>query len=150
MNTNSLKAKIINECIKIQKQKVAINEKAINDIQQVAKEYEKPTDIYDSFITQEQTKKELLINQLEKLVNELQILKRIDKDIKYSKIDFGAVVITNKSKLFISTGIGKITIDNDVYYAISQKSPLFESMKNLKKGNNFIFNDNSFEIIDVF
>ena len=150
MNTNNLKAKIINECIKIQKQKVAIDKKAINDMQQVAKEYEKPTDIYDSFITQEQTKKELLINQLEKSVNELQILEKIDENKKYSKVAFGAVVITNKSKLVISTGIGKINVDNNVYYAISQKSPLFESMKNLKKGDNFNFNDNSFEIIDIF
>ena len=150
MNTNNLKSKIINKCIKIQEQKIAIDENAINDMQQVAKEYEKPTDIYDSFITQEQTKKELLINQFAKSINDFQILKKINKNIKYSKVDFGALVITNKSKLFISTGIGKINVDNNVYYAISQKSPLFESMKNLKKGDNFNFNDNSFEIIDIF
>lgn len=150
MNENSLKAKIIYECIKIQKQKVALDEKAINDIQQSTKDYEKTADVFDSFITQEQTKKELLINQFEKSLQELQILNKIDKNKKYSTIDFGAVVITNKSKLFISIGIGKINIDNDIYYAISQKSPLFENMKNLTKGDKFSFNGNNFEILDVF
>jgi hypothetical protein len=65
-------------------------------------------------------------------------------------VEFGSVVITDKQRIFIAAGIGKIVLENETYYAISTQVPVYKAMKGLKVGESFTINNNKFTIKDIF
>jgi hypothetical protein len=87
--------------------------------------------------------------QYEKARNEIALLKKINITKIHKIVEFGALVITNKQNMFVSTSLGKITIDNKDFYAISNQVPIYKAMENLKKGDKFIFNGNDFIIENI-
>jgi hypothetical protein len=92
----------------------------------------------------------MYVVQHEKAVAELEILKKIDISKINKEISFGSVVITKDQKLFISISLGKISFENETYFAISVKVPFYEVIKGKKKGDVFVFNGKQNQIIEIF
>ena len=92
----------------------------------------------------------LFAQQLSQANTLLVTLQKIPLDKEISTVEFGAIVITNKQKIFVSVGLGKIMLDGEAYYAISPKVPFFQAMRGKKAGDTFTFNSQVFEIKDVF
>jgi hypothetical protein len=65
-------------------------------------------------------------------------------------VAYGTVVFTDSQKLFISTGIGKLIVDKDEFFVISPSVPLFQVIRNLKKGSIFDFRGKKDKIKEVF
>jgi len=150
MNKILLKRKLVEECLKVQTMNAENVETAMNEAQQSANEYGQARDRYDSFRIQLLGKRNMYAIQLEKAVEEIKILEKIDLTKENKDVNFGAVVITNEQKLFVSISLGKIQIENDFYFAISSMVPLFNAMQGLKKGDSFEFNGKNIRIIDLF
>ena len=150
MDKLEIKIKLVEEC-KAQIQKVVDNLKsAMNDAQQSANEYGPPKDRYDSFRMQLLRKKDMLGQQLQKTLAEFLVLEKIDLKKEMTKADFGAVVITNEQKIFISVGIGKMKIDNETYFVVSLMVPLAQALKGKQKNDIFEINGRQMKIEDVF
>jgi len=150
MNKILLKRKLVEECLKVQTMNAENVETAMNEAQQSANEYGQARDRYDSFRIQLLGKRNMYAIQLEKAVEEIKILEKIDLTKENNDVNFGAVVITNEQKLFVSISLGNIQIENDFYFAISSMVPLFKPMQGLKKGDSFEFNGKNIRIIDLF
>lgn len=150
MDNITLKKKLLEECKKIQKQRIESIQSTMDEAQQSANEYGAPKDRYDSFRMQQLNKKDMFGSQLQKANTEFIALEKINELKGIKKVEFGAVVITNEQKLFISISIGKVELDKDVYFAISPNVPLFEAMKGLKKNDTFTFRGKTSKILDVF
>ncbi|MFA4852337.1 MAG: hypothetical protein WC599_07445 [Bacteroidales bacterium] len=105
-----LKIKLVEECKKSQLKVVKNLKTAMDDAQQSANEYGPPKDRYDSFRMQLLRKKDMYGQQMEKALNELYALEKIDTEKKMNTVGFGSVVITNEQKLFISIGLGKLCL----------------------------------------
>lgn len=150
MNNLNLKKQLLDICIEMQIKRLEVIQKAMQDAQQSANEYGPPKDRYDSYRMQLLSKHEMLGHQLQKAELEFLALKKIDTTIKHEIVDFGALVITNTQKLFISIGIGKIEFEKDIYYAISPNVPIYNILSKLKKGQEFTFNGAKNKIIDLF
>lgn len=73
--------------------------------------------------------------QLSKAMNLKNELARINIQKKYNKVEFGSLVITNQETYFFSIGIGKLTIDDEDYYAISLASPVGQLLKDKMVGD---------------
>ncbi|MCB2222184.1 MAG: hypothetical protein KQI35_17510 [Bacteroidetes bacterium] len=145
-----LKKEIVEACRKIAEEKAGQLKEAMEEAQQAANEYGAPKDRYDSFRTQLLRKRDMYGQQLSKINEQIEALDKINPDNKVETVSYGAVVITEFQKLFISTGIGKFEYQGETYYAISGVVPVFKAMEGKKKGERYVFNGREIKILDVF
>jgi len=149
MQLKEIKEKLTEKCIVQQTEVIRQLELEIAEAQKMANDYGQPKDRYDAFRTKLMRQIEMYAGQLDKakmVLNTLQILPS-NKDL--TKVEFGALVITNKQKLFISAGLGKIELEGETYFAISPQVPIFNALKDKKAGDKVEFNGNSIEISEI-
>jgi hypothetical protein len=144
------KKKLYDRCLEILEERAETARKQMNEVQEDANEAEQEHDVFDGSRSELLRKRDIYAEQLQKAVDEIQILKKVSFDDITEQVEFGAVVITNKQKIFIALGLGKVNLDNDVYYVISKDVPIYKAMEGLKKGDEFEFNNMKFTIKDLF
>ena len=145
-----VKQLLTDECQRIQQQLVDSSKAAMNEAQVALNEYGPNKDRYDSFRDQLIGRRDMFAGQYQKALAEFSVLTRINPKMKSQCAEFGAVIITDRSKFFISISIGKLIIDGDLFYAISPNVPLYKVMKGLKKGDVFEFNKLKHKIVDIY
>ncbi|MCD4745952.1 MAG: GreA/GreB family elongation factor [Bacteroidales bacterium] len=150
MDKSLLKEKLFNECLKQQMKSVDNIKVAISEAQKSANEYGQPKDRYDAYRIQLLRKRDMFANQLKIGLEQIETLHKINLSINHDIVNFGALVITDEQKLFVSISLGKIMIDNETYYAISPMVPFYKAMKGLKKGDTFDFRGRKLKILDIF
>ena len=144
-----LKTKLLAQLKKQQEETVLKLKEVIDDVQNSANEYGAPKDRYDSYRMQLLRKKDMYAQQLAKLVGQSEVLEKISLDKPLTKVEFGSLVITQKQKIFVSIGIGKLEMDGEVFYAISPNVPIYKTMQGLGVGDKFIFKDEEIKIISI-
>lgn len=83
-------------------------------------------------------------------VHELQkLFEKIDPSKIATKAELGALVLTNKQNFYISISAGKISVDNETYWAVSPQAPLAKQLMGLSAGDAMEFNGNRFTIREV-
>jgi len=87
------------------------------------------------------------------LIKALGLKKELDH-INYQKIfeqaKLGSIVTTNQGNYFLSIGLGKVRIQEDLYYAISMISPIGQLLLNKKVGEEMSFRGKTFQIKAIF
>lgn len=144
-----IKEKLLAKCIEIKEESEANTLAAMNDAQQSANEYGAPRDRYDSFRAQMMRKRDMLAQQLSAVEEELRFLRQIKAGSTLTKVEAGALVELNTQTLYIMVGIGKLVIDDETFYVVSPVVPLVAAMKDLKKGDSFIFRGTTMKIMDI-
>ena len=150
MQNIKLKEKLLTTCQNIQTETINNLKGEVDDSQKSANEYGAPKDRYDSFRTQLLRKKDMFAQQVGKANEQLDVLKRIDPEKECSRVEFGAVIITNKQNLFISIGLGKVPTEEAVFYAISPAVPIYKAMEGKKAGEEFAFNNITYKIEKIY
>ncbi len=92
-------------------------------------------------------KSEVQLSKTLKLKRELSQI-NIQKENK--KVAFGSLVLSNQGNYFISIGMGKVEINNKVFFAISLASPIGKLLQNKTTGEKIKFNDKEITITDIF
>jgi hypothetical protein len=150
VSKTAIKYQILDHCIN-QLQKTIDNiEYAMNDAQKSANDYGQPKDRYDSYRTQLLRKRDLLARQLKEAILQMEALGKVNPESMMSRVGFGAIVLTTNQNMFISVGLGKVHLDGKDFYVISPNVPIFEAMRDKKKGEEFEFRGMKQKIIDVF
>lgn len=97
-----------------------------------------------------------LLNDLEKnagYLNEVlktrEFLAQINPNNTYTTAALGSIVKTESIVFYLSTSVGQIDINNDIYYAISLQSPIGQLLKGKSIGDNFTFNDKNYTILEI-
>ena len=62
------------------------------------------------------------------------VLTRINPDKTSQQIELGSLVITNHGNFYISISAGKLTVEDELYFAISTASPLGSKLIGLSVG----------------
>ncbi len=150
MNKTDLKKRLLEVCINRQQETAAELQHEVDETLRLSNEYGAPKDRYDPFRTKLMNQNNLFAKQLSQANTLLVTLQKIPVDREITTVEFGAIVITNKQKLFVSVGMGKIILDGETFYAISPQVPIFQAMRGKKAGDPFIFNGQTFEIKYVF
>lgn len=78
-----------------------------------------------------------------------EYLKQIKSNTNCTDAVLGSIVKTDQMNFYISTSVGKIELENDVYYAISLSSPIGQLLKNKLKNDRFEFNQTKYIITDI-
>lgn len=149
MKLQKVKVKLLTKCIKQQTEVIRQLQQEIYDAQKQANDYGQPKDRYDAFRTKLMRQIELYAGQLDKANIVINTLQKIDVEMELTEVEFGALVITNKQKLFVSAGLGKVALDGNEYYAVSPQVPIFIALKGKRKGDEVVFNGITFLIEEV-
>jgi len=149
-NKLEFKKQLYNRCMEILEESAETARRQMNEVQEDANEAEQEHDVFDGSRSELLRKRDIYAEQLQKAVDEIQILKKVTFDSVSEQVEFGAVVITNKQKMFIALGLGKVTMDGETYFVISKDVPIYKAMEGLKKGDKFEFNNMKFTIKDLF
>jgi transcription elongation GreA/GreB family factor len=144
-----LKKKLWKKCREQLEGMVRDFQQEIDEAQQSANEYGAPKDRYDAYRTQLLRKRDMFAQQLAKLNAQLDVLDRVDPGRQSSVVEFGALVVTDNQKMFISTGLGKINCDGCDYYAISAAVPIYKAMEGKKVGDEFTFNGKKSKVLEI-
>jgi len=145
-----LKQSIIESCRNIILETINHLTREMEEHQQLANDYGPPKDRYDSFRSQMLRRRDMYAQQLHKANQELTALEKIDASEIKNEVAFGAVVITSQQKLFVSISVGKLSVGDTLYYAVSPNVPVYNALKGLKKGDTAAFNNTVIEVLDVF
>jgi len=122
----------------------------IADCQNTANDYGLPKDRYDSFRAQLLRKRDMFSQKLAKNYEQLSLLDRIDVMKKQTKVEIGALVITQNQKFIISISLGKIELDGETYFAISPAVPLYKAIDGKKEGEEFQFSGQKNTILEIY
>jgi len=150
MDKLELKKHILDKLIELQIDIINNLKVEMADAQKSANEYGPPKDRYDAFRSQLLRKRDMYGQRLQKAGELLDVLNRIPSDKLIDKIEFGAIVITNKNKIIVSIGLGKVQIDQEEYFAVSPIVPIYKAMEGKETGEEFTFNGVKMKIVDVF
>jgi hypothetical protein len=145
-----LKNSLLAECARVQQKTVDSSKAAMDEAQQALNDYGPNKDRYDSFRDQLIGRRDMFSLQYSKAYTELSVISKINPKNINKVAEFGAVIITDVSRFFISISAGKLEIDGHTYYAISPMVPLFKVMEGKKKGDIFEFNGKKQVIKDLF
>jgi len=144
-----IKIKLYQKCVEKQTEIVESSFNAMEDVQKAANEYGPPKDRYDSFRAQLLRKRDLHAEQYEKALKELDYLQKLNPELRNSRININTLIITDKQKLYISIGLGKIEIPEGTYYVISPLAPIYQTLKEKTTGEKVVFNGQQILIIDL-
>lgn len=150
MDKAEIKQGILAACLEKQEGVIETARNAMLEALESANEEDQTRDLYDPYRTQMLSKRDMFAQQLEKAIQDKQLLEKLQPCEECDTVHFGSAVITDKQKLFVSIGLGKFEYDGDTWYAISPRVPLYEAIKGRKKGDTFTFNGMKFIIKDVF
>jgi len=82
--------------------------------------------------------------------NQLRLeLLEIDPEEEHHMIKVGSLIITASGKYFISIGLGKVKMGDEVYYCISTASPIGQMMRGKTVGDQIKFGEKTIEIKKV-
>lgn len=132
-------------------QKIKELNSILNDAQEAANNETKSSagDKHETGRAMAQLETEKLTTQLTEALKIEQTLQQINPNIVNQQISLGALVITNNGDFYLAAGLGKIEIDNTLYFVISTAAPVGQKLIGLTKNNSFTFNDKKYNIIDV-
>ena len=150
MENIDFKKLLIEHCTDIIRKKALNVENEMTETQQQVNDYGAPKDRYDAFRTKMMRQKDMLGQQLEILLNDIMVLQTIDTKKVKNAVEQGTVVITEKQKMFISVGLGKVDLEGKTFFVISTKVPFYIAIKGLKSGDTFEFRGVKDKIIEVF
>lgn len=149
MDLIEIKKKVYDKCVEKQNEILENAKAAMDDAQKAANEYGPPKDRYDSFRTQLLRKRDLHAEQYEKAIKEMDFLLNLKPDNQNKELIINTLVVTNKQRFYVSIGLGKITIPDGEYYAISPQAPIYQSLKEKTKGDSVVFNGQKITILEL-
>jgi len=150
MDRLKLKQKILDACFE-QQTKVTQNLKVVmEEVADSAEEYGLPKDLYDSYRNQMMSKRDMFAQQILKINEQIDILRRVDMAKIFNQVRVGAVVITESQRLFVAAGIGKIVVEGLEYYVISAMVPFYNAIDGKRAGDTYEFRGKKEKILEVF
>lgn len=149
--TKELKILIYEQLLKITDRKIETAMRAVESAKE-ARDNETKSSVGDKYETGraimqfELEKNEV---QLSKALNQKKELSQIDFRKEYTKVEFGSLVISDQGNYFISIGIGKIEIKNEICYSVSLTSPVGKLFHNKKIGDKIHFQAKEYTIKNI-
>ena len=150
MESRLSKESVLRDCLIKQELTIADFENEIASLRQdIFTHNPEPAEAHPSAVS----RGEVLIrleNELDFLKNELATLEELDAQTTFSKVQPGAIVVTNQRTFFISVSIEELEVNGQQVFGLSVNAPIYEVLMGKKKGDSFEFNGLSYEILDVY
>jgi transcription elongation GreA/GreB family factor len=142
MDHNNIKQQLLTACREYVEQRLATATQAMQNAQEAANEESKSSagDKYDTGRAMMQIEREKAAMQVVECYKLIQVLDQIDPATFHHKISLGSIVTTQRMKLFLAIGAGRIAVSGEDFLVVAPVSPIGKSLVGLKKGDQFTFN----------
>ena len=150
MGAQFAKKGLIEACRKKLEEVIGELQEVISDAQTSANDYGPPKDRYDSYRNQLMRRNEMYSQQMQKALEQKKTLDLIDPDQSLDQVEFGAVVVTDRQRLFIAAPVGKVQYAGQRYFVVSPHVPVYKAMQGKKAGEEYVFNNKKDTIREVF
>ncbi|TAD95453.1 MAG: 3-oxoacyl-ACP synthase [Bacteroidetes bacterium] len=147
-----IKENLYEKCMQFVENQIIASKKGIADSQKAANEETKSSagDKYETTRSMMQIEIENYTKRLAESQKLQQILKQINFQNSYQMVVLGTLVVSNQGKFFMAIGIGKIDLEKESYFVISQNSPIGEKFHHKKVGESFEFHGKNFVVLEIY
>ena len=154
MSRSSRRIAIIQACIDQQRQVASTAKQEMDSCQQQSNDYGANKDRYDAYRTKLMRQRDMYAKQLSIANASIRVLQELIQLPPFDTAEHGAIVITDKQRLFLSAGIGKFLVPHrspadvpqEVFFAISAQTPIYLALKGCEVGDT-IFAGGSTQVI---
>lgn len=146
-----MKQKVYTVCLQLLQQKIDELQSALNSATEAANNETKSSagDKHETARAMMQLEQEKITKQLNEALDQKTELEKIDLTINSSIIRKGSFIKTDKGFLFLSIGLGKLTIDTEIIFAVSPQSPLGSKLIGLQEKDTVTLNGASYFIESI-
>ena len=150
-NVSSIKTALLQRCLTLAEDKIASLQHILKETQQAANNETKSSagDKHETGRAMAQLETEKLTAQLSEALNIKQNLTQINPTITSNMVVLGSVVYTNNGNFYIAASIGKVAVENQLFFAISPASPIGKLLLTKKAKETFSLNGNDFTILAI-
>lgn len=143
-----MKSTINESCQLILTERILSLKQQLTELVEGAKNDSKSTagDKHETARAMMQIEQEKLSNQLSLLLQQEEVLKRIDSNAKSVVIINGSLVKTNQGWIYLSIPLGKIVVDGESVMCLSAQSPLGMKLVGKRNGDSEEFNGTAYRI----
>jgi len=143
-----IKQEILNACLLIIEEKIAIAQKLMDAAQAAANEEGKSSagDKYETGRAMAQIERDKSAHRLAEAIKAKALLLNVPITKKQHKVALGSLVTTDLGRFFFAVALGKIEIKGDEYFIISPISPLGQELLNKNAGDKVSVNGRSYLI----
>jgi len=92
----------------------------------------------------------ILNKEIEFAARELEEMRRINCGQHHDKVEYGAVVKTDRKTFFVSASLEDFSVGGTQYFGISVHSPIYYAMKGKKAGDHFMARNIPYVIEEVY
>ena len=152
MKSKAIKTKLFKRCKEYVAQRIATAKNAMDAAQTGASEESKTSmgDKYETSKALMHIEKDKAAGQLSEAIKLDRVLNEIQTiSTNIDKVDLGNLVLTTNGNFYISISVGKLTVANNDYFAISLASPVGQLLYDLKVGEEMRFNNRVTRILEI-
>jgi hypothetical protein len=152
MDYSKLKIKMNDLCLQTVGDRLDVIEKNLKDLMDAKQNETKSSagDKYETGRAMIQNQEELYKTQRAQTRQTLHTLLKIDPHCTSNRVEPGALVILPSGLYYISAGMGKMTVEDHDFFALSIGSPLGQAMKFKTAGASFKFQQNEVIVLNIF
>jgi hypothetical protein len=149
--SNHIKQALYQRCFEDIEQRINVIEETLASIRESRNNETKSSagDKYETgraMMQIEEDKNRSQLAQAFEVKNELQ---KLDIDKKTIRVENGSLVYTSNGVYFISIGIGKVKLEDQLYYCVSRFSPIGMKLIGKRTGDEIEFNGNQIRIVKI-
>jgi len=147
----NIKEELYNHCEQFVKDRLTRIQDRIANIQESLTSETKSTagDKHETGRAMLQLEREKTGVQLAQVQNLQEVLAKIDIHSSSEIIRLGSIVVTSTGNYYLGISVGKIIIDNSVYFAIATNTPIGKLLLGKTIGDHFSFNGNEIIITNI-
>ncbi len=151
MKPIELKTYLFNACMDYVEQKIQLSTQAMNEAQEAANNETKSSagDKYETGRAMMQIERDKHAQKLSEAIELKNILKSISEIEIHTTLKKGSLVFTTMGNFYISIGAGKIRMDDQLFFAVSEQAPIILILKTLKMGESTSFNGRCLELKSI-
>jgi len=151
LNLNILKQQLLAECKRYVASRIDNANQSMINAQEAANEEGKSSvgDKYETGRAMMQIERDKAAQQLDEAFKLKNIIDHISIEGDGGKVIPGSLVITNSKKIFISIGIGRVTIQGEEFLVVAPASPLGKLLMGLKVNDEILFNKERLTILQI-
>ena len=106
-------------------------------------------DKHETALSMMHLEQEKLNQKLAEIIEQKNVVDKIDADAIHTKIALGSLVQTNEMLFYISAALPKIQLENKTIIAVSSQSPLGSQLMGKSLGDEVEINNNRFQIKSI-
>ncbi len=152
MNPLSRKQQLYQHCQEQLKQRLEQLESRFADLDRALTQETKSSvgDKYETGRAMIHQERDKLLQQKAVVLQQQQQLAAITPVSETTIVRLGSVVVTSDTQFYLAIGLGKLTVDGEVYYALTGASPVGQLLLGKAAGASFEFRGKRYELLEVF